>query len=124
MRRDMRLRRTSDFDRVRASGRRSANSLLVGYVFARGDSDPTRIGITVGKRTGNAVVRNRIKRRLREAVRLAYPTLALGLDVVLIARPSIVPVSVGTLRGAAHEVLSRLTAPRLGSTPPPGEVSS
>jgi ribonuclease P protein component len=87
MRREWRLRQTTDFDRARGSGRSWASPLLACYVFARGDSDPARIGITVGRRTGNAVVRNRVRRRIRELVRGRHPALAPGIDVVLIARP-------------------------------------
>lgn len=45
-----------------------------------------RVGISVGKRTGNAVVRNRVKRRIREAITPMIATLPTGLDLVIIAR--------------------------------------
>jgi ribonuclease P protein component len=60
--------------------------------FARGDTDPPRIGFTVTKKVGGAVVRNRARRRLREAARLELAEMALnqdpltGFDVVLIGR--------------------------------------
>lgn len=53
----------------------------------RGDSDPARIGFTVTKKVGNAVVRNRTRRRLREAMRqVAHEAPLSGVDLVLIGR--------------------------------------
>ena len=67
------------------SGRRGP--LFTLEVFDRGDGDPPRIGFTVTKKTGNAVQRNRIRRRLREAVRLhAAADMAPGKDYVIVAR--------------------------------------
>ncbi len=60
---------------------------LVLQVLPRGDDAPLRIGFTVTKKVGNAVVRNRVRRRLREAARLLLPQLGLrGADLVLIGR--------------------------------------
>ena len=49
--------------------------------------DRPRLGLSIGKRVGNAVARNRVKRRIREAFRLLKPTLPAGLDLVVGARP-------------------------------------
>jgi ribonuclease P protein component len=62
------------------------HTILACYAYARHDSDPTRIGIVVGRRTGKAAARNRVRRRLREAARHLYSRLAPGYDVVLTAR--------------------------------------
>ena len=78
-----RLTKAKDFAATRRGGRAWSDGLLV--LVARPNSlDVTRIGYSVGKRVGNAVVRNKAKRRLREAVRLA--TVRDGWDIVLIAR--------------------------------------
>lgn len=53
-----------------------------------GDETPARLGITVSRRVGNAVVRNRLKRVVREAFRHSGALFDAGLDVVVIARPS------------------------------------
>ncbi len=62
-----------------------ANSCLVLYARRNG-SDTNRVGITVGKKLGHAVVRNRIRRRVREAYRLNESRFAAGWDIVLVAR--------------------------------------
>ncbi len=105
MRREWRLRQTRDFDRARASGRSWANATLVCYVFDRGDTGPARIGITVGKRSGNAVVRNRIKRRLRELIREHHPAISPGADLVLIART---PAALASLDALGHDLSNLL----------------
>jgi ribonuclease P protein component len=82
-----RLTRRAEFLRVAASGRKTPMPGLVLQVLKRPDSDPARLGFTVTKKVGNAVVRNRTKRRLREAARLLLrETPVTGADLVLIGR--------------------------------------
>ncbi len=83
MGKEHRLTSSKDFAAVRSRGRSWSDGLLV--LGARRNSlDVSRVGFSVGKRNGNAVVRNRLKRRLREAVRKV--PLREGFDVVLVAR--------------------------------------
>lgn len=77
-----RLLKHADFERVYDQGRRHFGSHLTVFYLRRG-GDPSRIGFTVSRALGGAVVRNRIRRRLREAVRLNLPALAAGYDVVI-----------------------------------------
>jgi ribonuclease P protein component len=82
-----RLTRRAEFLRVAAAGRKTPMPGLVLQVLKRGDDAPVRVGFTVTKKIGNSVVRNRTKRRLREAARLLlrdHP--AAGADLVLIGR--------------------------------------
>ena len=88
MKRQYRLRRNSDFLRVRQSGKFKASSLMV-LAFLRNELDHSRFGFAVSKRMGNAVQRNKIKRRLREVVRLRLPRIKAGFDYVFIARQPI-----------------------------------
>lgn len=82
-----RLSRSADFDRVFRQGRSHAGRDLVLYVFPRGeeDSEP-RLGLSVSRKVGGAVERNRVKRVLREAFALESPRLPAGTDAVVIAR--------------------------------------
>ena len=106
MRRAYRLRRPAEFQRVRAGKRSWGHPLLVLYV-APNDGQPTRVGISVGKRVGNAVVRNKVKRRVREAVRLRHADLAPGHDLVFIARAPAAEADWPAVRGAAEDLLRR-----------------
>jgi len=82
-----RLKRRAEFLRVANKGRKAVVHGLVLQALARGDAEPARVGFTVTKKVGNAVVRNRTKRRLREAARLLWRAAPIhGVDVVLIGR--------------------------------------
>ena len=79
-----RLKEKSDFARTYKRGRSCANNIAAMYVFNKGGH--TRIGYSVSKKIGNAVIRNRVKRLLREATRQVLPSIKEGIDVVIIAR--------------------------------------
>ncbi len=82
-----RLKRRPEFRRVAAQGRKAPMPGLLLQVLARQDDGAARIGFTVTKKIGNAVVRNRTRRRLKEAARLwlrEHPVR--GVDLVLIGR--------------------------------------
>ncbi|MBI3241577.1 MAG: ribonuclease P protein component [Chloroflexi bacterium] len=83
------LKTSQDFQRVRREGRSWGHPLIV-LIACPNDQSNIRVGIAAGKNVGNAVARNRAKRRLRSALRQAEAQLAPGWDVVLIARPPLV----------------------------------
>jgi ribonuclease P protein component len=81
-----RLRQRADF-LAAAGGRKAATAGFVLQARERGNGGPARVGFTVSKKVGNAVERNRVRRRLREIVRLSATTrLCDGHDYVLIGR--------------------------------------
>ena len=86
MQKQHRLRKSRDFAAARREGRSWADRMLV-LIARRTDNPHCRFGFSVSKRLGNAVVRNRIKRRLREVARLELlPRIESGWDFVVIAR--------------------------------------
>jgi len=85
-RRAGRLSRSAEFDRVYRQGRSVANRYLVLHSFPHGGDERARIGLSVGRKVGGAVERNRVKRLLREALAGADGGLPAGLDLVLVAR--------------------------------------
>jgi len=82
----MRLSRSADFDRVFRQGRSHAGRELVLYVFPRGEDEEPRLGLSVSRKVGGAVERNRVKRLLREAFAAEVARLPTGTDAVLVAR--------------------------------------
>lgn len=81
-----RLKRRADF-RAAASGVRASGNAFVLQARRRADEDGVRVGFTVSRQVGNAVERNRVRRRLRELVRLASAgNLRHGHDYVLVGR--------------------------------------
>jgi ribonuclease P protein component len=82
-----RLTRRAEFLRVAAKGRKAPMPGLVLQALKRDDVAPARLGFTVTKKVGNAVIRNRTRRRLKEAARLVLREQPLsGADLVLIGR--------------------------------------
>ena len=89
MQRRHRLSRSRDFDAVYRQGRSVSTRFLVLYWFAREDGEGPRLGLAVPKAVGPAVVRNKMKRRLREAFRARLAGLPQDQDYVLVVRPGL-----------------------------------
>ncbi len=82
-----RLRRRAEFLRAAAKGRKVPVPGMVLQALPRDDPGPARLGFTVTKKIGNAVIRNRTRRRLKEAARLVLAERPVaGVDLVLIGR--------------------------------------
>ena len=82
-----RLSRSAEFERVYRQGRSVGNRFLVLYAFPRGAGDGPRLGLSVSRKVGGAVDRNRVKRLLREAFAVEAERVPEDHDVVLVARP-------------------------------------
>lgn len=79
------LKRNKQFRQVYRKGKSVACRELV-LIYTKNRSDMVHVGFSVGKKLGNSVVRNRVKRRLREAFRPNLPLLLPGFDLIVIAR--------------------------------------
>ena len=115
MQRRHRLSRSRDFDAVYRQGKSVSTRFLVLYWFPREDGgDEARLGLAVPRAAGSAVVRNRIKRQLREAWAKLLPEVRSGQDYVLIARPGLSEATeqrgFDWLRERVQEVLQKAAA--------------
>jgi len=127
--RTARLRKHSDFERVYKLGKRHFSSHMTVFYLARGGREDVReekarqekgrkqdgacIGFAVGRALGGAVQRNRIKRRLREAVRLNRSRLKSAVDIVIHPKKSVSTLEFASLAGEvgkALEVIARKLA--------------
>ena len=107
MKQQFRLRRSSDITRVRREGKSYANRFLVMFVLPKTQHPCPRVGISVSHRLGNAVRRNRIKRRLRACYDQVLPRLEPGWDILVVARQPLGgrEVSFADLQSAVSELL-------------------
>lgn len=108
---EYRLRSERDFQRVYQRRAVVSDDLLVVY-SCENEFDHPRIGLSVSRKVGNAVTRNRWKRLLREAFRLHRTELPLGVDLVVSPRPGLSP----ELATVSHSLtgLARRAAKKLG----------
>lgn len=112
MKREQRLRSPADFRRVRELAPRGWPHPLLVLYLAPNELERTRVGITVSGRVGKAVVRNRVRRRLREALGQRFARLPHGTDVVVAARPASAQASWAELCQALDSVLARIEKSR------------
>lgn len=117
----LRLRKHADYQRVYATSRKQ-HSRQMAFFFSlrphvgpdgkvlRSDTPGPRVGLTVGKVLGNAVERNRIKRRLRECVRRHAPTLSFPVDVILHPRKTVLTAESAKLDHEVQEIFRTIRA--------------
>jgi ribonuclease P protein component len=99
------------FRQVRETGKSYAHPLVI-LCALRSDEEISRCGFTASRRLGNAVARNRARRRMREAVRLAWDLIEPGWDLVWIARPALAGADFVELQAACVRLLRRAGALR------------
>jgi ribonuclease P protein component len=100
------LSRPQDFAAIQGAGATRSHPLFT-VRSLQTDLETTRFGLSTGRRLGGAVVRNRVRRRLREVLRVMAPSFQPGWDVLIIARPAIVGVDQDGLAEALQRTLSR-----------------
>jgi len=113
-----RLSRSGDFDRVYRDGDSRGNRFLVLYSFGRSQDEPaggTRLGISVGRKVGKAVTRNKVKRAIRESFWELSAGLPPEVDYVIVARPGIEGLVEREGATGVRESLSELLSPAEGS---------
>ncbi len=117
-----RLSRSAEFERVYRHGRSSATRDFVLYVFDSPTSGPSRLGLSVSRKVGGAVQRNRVKRVLREAFAALAGEVGDGHDLVVVARPGSAELAerdgLQGVQGALAELLAKA-----GLTAAPAEGS-
>lgn len=110
---DERLHRRTEFLRVQHTGARFQSNHFVVYAARLPETKTVRLGTTISRRLGNAVTRNRIKRRIRECFRLSLrSSLPSGTAIVVIGRAGVGALEMravmGELDGAVAKLQSRL----------------
>jgi ribonuclease P protein component len=111
-----RLSRSAEFERVYRQGRSVADRHLVVYAFPNESVDRPRLGLSVSRKVGGAVERNRVKRLLREAFDELEPGLHGAHDVVVVARPDARELAEREGTGGVRSALAELVD-GLGGTP-------
>ena len=112
--RSARLRKHADYQRVYRESRRYSSPSMSYFFRARSSEDPAgalpRVGLTAGRVLGGAVERNRIRRRMREAVRLHLSELPPHVDVVLHPRKTVLEMEFLRLEREVSRVFSSVAA--------------
>lgn len=104
-----RLKQRADFLAAAAAGAKIHSAGFVLQSRRRGDDGPARVGFTVSRKVGNALVRNRVRRRLREVVRRTAPgDIMAGRDYVLVGRRAAVALPFEQMTADLSGALARL----------------
>ena len=106
MKRKFRLTSATDFKRVRRFGKSYAHPLIV-LIIQPGELPFSRFGVSAGRSVGNAVLRNRAKRQIREIIRAHLPEISSGWNIVILARSAIAQASHQDIENAIYELLRR-----------------
>ena len=106
MKRKFRLRNSTDFKRVRRFGKSYAHPFVV-LIKHPNQIGRSRFSVVAGRSIGNAVERNRAKRRLREILRLRITTILDGWDIIILARRAIQDATYAELQTALDDLLKR-----------------
>ncbi|MBB6634037.1 ribonuclease P protein component [Cohnella thailandensis] len=117
MQRKLRLRNRDDFNRIYRQGQSFANSQFVVYWRKWPETEQFRLGISASSKLGGAVVRNRLRRMIKEIVRLNAGKINNGLDLILIVRKPALNLSYLEMEKSVLHVLRKAGLTK-GSPPP------
>ena len=104
---DQRIRKRRHFLHIQESGVRFKSRDLI-FFFLPSNDEKSRFGLTVSKKVGNAVVRNRVKRLLRESIRTHYHTLSDTYDVVIVAKRSCKTLNINNCNNQLSQFLKSM----------------
>jgi len=121
-----RLRKHADYQTVYAGSRKQFSKQMTYFAMLRPEADGTpRVGLTAGKVLGGAVERNRIKRRMREAVRMHLGELHLPLDVILHPRRTVLTLEFAVIEREVRQIFRAVqSAAAKGALPAPKPVEA
>ncbi|MBS7530478.1 ribonuclease P protein component [Hazenella sp. IB182353] len=118
MQKKYRLKRRSDFRKIFRAGNSVANRQFVLVTRRNEELEEVRVGISVSKKVGNAVVRNRIKRTIKEIVRNWIPYIKSQVDIVIVVRNPVATMDYHQIKSSLNHVFQR---GKLFHTRPPKE---
>ncbi|MDQ0061524.1 ribonuclease P protein component [Paenibacillus harenae] len=107
MHRKLRLRNRGDFSRIYRGGKSFANGQFVVYWSKQPDADPFRLGVSASKKIGNAVMRNRMRRMVKEIVRHQADRIAPKTDLILIVRKPATAMKMKEMEKSVLHVLKK-----------------
>ncbi|WP_462410037.1 ribonuclease P protein component [Neobacillus sp. Marseille-QA0830] len=105
MKKEFRIKKNNDFQAAFQKGRSFANRQFVVYSLPKEDQGYFRIGLSVSKKLGNAVTRNRIKRYIRQAVQELQDQITSNYDYIIIARKPAADMDFFEVKGSLTHVL-------------------
>jgi ribonuclease P protein component len=108
VKKEQRIKKNKEFQHVFQKGKSMANRQFVIYAVKMEDQPVFRLGLSVSKKIGNAVTRNRIKRLVRQAVHEMREQLPDSVDIVVIARKPAADMSFEEVKKSLHHIIKKL----------------
>ncbi len=106
MEKNKRLRDNKDFQKIYKKGRRIWDDKFTVYFLKNGLKDESKVGFTVNKKIGNAVIRNHLKRRLKEIIRHHFPLIPKGYNIIIVPKKKVLGFSYSKLEKSLLYILS------------------
>jgi len=104
MNKRQRIKKDKEFQQVFKNRKSFANRQFIVYIYRKEQQLEFRVGLSVSKKVGNAVVRNKLKRRIKEVNRMYLPNLKKGYDLIFIPKKNAVDLSFAELESAIKHI--------------------